>query len=134
MFGGLICVLNSVLLRPVELFGFDLVDLRELDLDRGGAAEDADHDLEGLLVLVDVVDGPVKLANGPSLMRTCSFFSNLTFMVGLLVAESERKRMELTSCSERATGLSPVPRKPVTRGVFLMTCQRSLSSSISTRT
>src|SRR5215475_11309044 len=40
--------------RAVNLFN-DLVHLRELDLDWSGSTEDADHDLEGLLVFVDLV-------------------------------------------------------------------------------
>src|SRR6185437_17156947 len=67
---------------------------------------------------------PLKLAKGPSVIRTDSFFWNLIFIRGLSFETSVRKRIELTSCSVSETGLSPVPRKPVTRGVFLMTCQR----------
>jgi hypothetical protein len=66
---------------------------------------------------------PLKLANGPSVMRTDSLFWNLTLSRGFSLEVSLRKRIELTSPSVSATGLSPVPRNPVTRGVFLMTCQ-----------
>src|SRR6185437_7931357 len=37
---------------------------------------------------------PLKLANGPSVMRTDSFFSNLIFIRGLSLTVSERKRIE----------------------------------------
>src|SRR5689334_16567983 len=36
--------------------GLDLLDLREVELDRGLAAEDGHHDLERVAVQVDVVD------------------------------------------------------------------------------
>src|SRR6185437_6866577 len=77
---------------------------------------------------------PLKLANGPSVIFTDSFFSNFTFMRGLSFDTSDRKIIELISSSVSATGFSPVPKKPVTRGVFLTRCQISLSRSISTST
>src|ERR1019366_5355212 len=43
---------------------FRLVDFGELDFDRGGAAEDRDHDLERLTIFVDVVHGAVEVGEG----------------------------------------------------------------------
>src|SRR5882757_355 len=42
----------------------DLLYLGEGKLDRSRTAKDADHDLEGLLVFVDVVDGSVEVGEG----------------------------------------------------------------------
>src|ERR1700682_3170370 len=54
----------SVAAAPRETLDLDFIDLREFDLDRGGAAEDADHDLEGLAVFIDVVDGTGEVGEG----------------------------------------------------------------------
>src|SRR5271156_178562 len=69
---------------------------------------------------------PLKLAKGPSVMRTDSFFSNLIFIRGLSLETSVRKRIELTSCSLKATGFSPVPRKPGTPRAVFITCPQKL--------
>src|ERR1700726_188850 len=54
----------SVAAAARETLDLDFVNLREFDLDRRGAAEDADHDLEGLAVFVDIVDGSGEVGEG----------------------------------------------------------------------
>src|SRR6202789_3225594 len=77
---------------------------------------------------------PLKLANGPSVIRTCSPLANLSLSFGFSLVTSLRLSIAFTSASLSAFGWSPVCRKPVTRGVFFTTCQRSVSSAISTKT
>src|SRR5262252_8098063 len=47
---------------------------------------------------------PVKLANGPSVMRTLSFLSNLTLSLGLSLDSPTRYTMFCTSSSESGVG------------------------------
>jgi len=76
------------------------------------------HHLSVVAVFVDLIDTHLKLANGPSVMRTDRSFSNLISSAACL-SDMVRKRIELTSCSS-SRPLAPVARKPVTRGVFVL--------------
>jgi len=62
---------------------------------------------------------PVKLLNGPSVMRTGSAFSNTYFGFGFSLAVTTCSRIWSTSVWESGVGFLPVPTKPVTFGVFL---------------
>src|SRR5271157_3626571 len=77
---------------------------------------------------------PLKLANGPSTMRTCSLRSKTTLGFGRSCGVCTRLMMASTSASERAGGAVAEPTKPVTRGVLRTMCQVFSSRSISTRT
>jgi hypothetical protein len=77
---------------------------------------------------------PEKLANGPSTIRTLSFFSNVILGRGRSAADACRNRIWLTSSALSGTGVLPPPTNPVTRGVFFTSCQSASFISISTST
>ena len=77
---------------------------------------------------------PEKFANGPSTIRTGSFFSNVIFGRGRSADDAWRYRIEFTSSALSGTGELPPPTKPVTRGVFFTSCHNSSFISISTST
>ena len=62
---------------------------------------------------------PLKLVNGPSLIRTCSPFSNMYFGFGFSAALLTCCRICSTSSLLNGVGLAPAPTKPVTFGVYL---------------
>src|SRR5580704_2489516 len=77
---------------------------------------------------------PLKFANGPSTMRTCSLRSNTTFGFGRSVGTWTRLMMASTSVSDSGEGAVAEPTNPVTRGVERTMCQVFSSRSISTST
>ena len=76
---------------------------------------------------------PLKLVNGPSLIRTWSPFSNVYFGFGFSAASVTWLRIWSTSSRESGVGLAPAPTKPVTFGVFFTTCHAWSVMCISTR-
>src|SRR5690348_11637610 len=65
---------------------------------------------------------PVKLMNGPSLMRIFSPRSNDSFGFGFSAVVVARFKMFCTSSSVSGEGVCPDPTNPVTRGVCRTTC------------
>src|SRR5687767_2312511 len=76
---------------------------------------------------------PLKLVNGPSLIRTWSPFSKEYFGFGFSAATVTWWRIWSTSSRVSGVGLAPAPTKPVTLGVFLTTCHALSDMCISTR-
>jgi len=76
---------------------------------------------------------PLKLVNGPSLIRTCSPFSNMYFGFGFSAAVFTCVRICSTSSLLSGVGFAPAPTNPVTFGVFLTTCHAWSDMFISTR-
>src|SRR5258707_1408779 len=77
---------------------------------------------------------PLKFANGPSTMRTCSLRSYTTLGLGRSCGVCTRLMIASTSASESGEGEVAEPTKPVTRGVLRTMCQVFSSRSISTKT
>src|SRR5262249_30472274 len=77
---------------------------------------------------------PLKFANGPSMMRTCSLRSYTTLGLGRSCGVWTRLMMASTSASDSGEGDVAEPTNPVTRGVLRTMCQVFSSRSISTST
>ncbi len=75
----------------------------------------------------------MKLVNGPSLIRTCSPFSNMYFGFGFSAAVFTCVRICSTSSLLSGVGFAPAPTNPVTFGVFFTTCHAWSDMFISTR-
>ena len=63
-----------------------LLHLKKIQFHRRRTAENRHHDLQRVSVRIHIVDNPLKLVNGPSMILTVSPFSKVSFGFGLSAA------------------------------------------------